>query len=117
MKKQAKYTMADDISKYPILLYYPPTEEVIPADYIKETGQYNHAVYQMHHFIPQEIRKNSFEFYQRIEHLQKLILMPIQMHLDVSDFGLSEKPFFQKWKQPKYDMIFNRKKWREGYYD
>lgn len=114
MRKQAKYTMADDISKYPIFLYYPPTKEVIPADYIKETRVYN-PQYQMHHFIRQTVRKNSPEFYARVEHLQKLILVPAQMNYDLETMGAER--FYEKWQQNKDDMVFNRKKWREGYYE
>lgn len=108
-------TMNEDIAKYPIFLYYPPTKEIITADYIKETGQYNHIVYQMHHFIRQSVRKNSPDFYKRVEHLQKLYLVPVQMNYDLETMGAER--FYEKWQQNKDDMVFNRKKWREGYYD
>lgn len=113
MKKRV--SMNEDISRYPIFLYYPVTKEIIPADYIKETGQYNHAAYQMHHFIRQSVRKNSPEFYARVEHLQKLYLVPAQMNYDLETMGADR--FYEKWQQKKDDMVFNRKKWREGYYD
>lgn len=114
MKKRA-YSMDEDIAKYPIFFYYPITKEVYPANYIKNTGQYNHANYEMHHFIRKSVRKNSPEFYARVEHLQKLILMPPEMNKDLECMGA--KRFYEKWQQNKDDMVFNRLKWREGYYD
>ena len=112
--KKPVYTIDDDIEKYSIFFYYPITKEIYPADYIKESKSWNFE-YQMHHFIRQEVRKNSPEFYARVEHLQKLILVPRDMNYDLE--GMGEKRFFEKWNQHKDDMVFNRLKWREGYYD
>ena len=113
-RKRPIYTISDDIDKYPIFFYYPITKEVYPADYIKDTREFNPG-YQMHHFIRQEVRKNSPDFYERVEHLQKLILVPAQMNYDLEVMG--PERFFEKWGQKKDDMVFNRLKWREGYYD
>lgn len=72
-------------------------------------------LYQMHHFVRKSIRKTNLQFYKRIEHLQKLILMPSQMNYDLEIMG--EVRFFAKYGVNKNDLVFNRKKWREGYYD
>lgn len=113
-KKKPIYTMDDDLNKYPVFFYYPVTKEIYPADYLKTTRQWNTG-YQMHHFVRQEVRRNSPDFYARVEHLQKLILMPAQMNYDLE--GMGAERFYEKWQQNKDDMVFNRKKWREGYYD
>lgn len=112
--KKPVYSINDDLDKYPVFLYYKATNEIIPADYLKETRQWN-SEYQMHHFVRKEIRNNSPEFYARVEHLQKLILVPKDMNYDLEVMGA--KRFYEKWKQPKDDMVFNRLRWREGYYD
>lgn len=49
--------------------------------------------YQVHHFVRQSIRKNSLDFYKRVEHLQKLILVPTQMNYDLENMG--EVKFFE----------------------
>ena len=54
--------------------------------------------------------------YSRFEHLQKMIFVPAQMNYDLSS-GMSENSFFEKWGIKKYDVIFNRDKWLENYYN
>ena len=71
--------------------------------------------YQAHHFVRKSIRKNSPEFYKRIEHLQKIIFVPAQMNYDLETMG--EVKFFQKYGVNKNDLVFSRRKWREGYYE
>lgn len=107
------YSMNEDLQKYPVFMVY--NKEIIPADYIKDTSQYNHYAYEMNHFIRKSVRKNSYDFYVRVEHLQKMILMPKQMNQDLEVMG--EEAFFKKWGMHKYDLVFSRLKWREGYYD
>ena len=105
-------SMNDDIQKYPCYMVY--NNRVMPANWIKTTEDYNHA-YQLNHFIRKSIRKNSPEFYKRVESMQKLILMPAQMNYDLETMG--EAGFFNKWGMNKNDLVFSRLKWREGYYD
>ena len=105
-------TMNDDIEKYPKFMVY--NKQIVPARWIKSTKSYNHA-YQLNHFIRKSVRKNSPEFYKRVEHLQKLILMPAQMNYDLETMG--EAGFFKKWEVNKNDLVFSRLRWREGYYD
>lgn len=106
-------TMNDDIKKYPIFIV--AARKLKPAIGIENTDCYNHYFYHLHHFVRKTIRKNSPKFYARVEHLQKLILMPAEMNLDLE--GMSEKSFFDKWRIDKLDLVFSRLKWREGYYD
>ena len=106
-------TMNEDIQKYPCYLVY--NKSIQKVDWIKSTESYNHYVYQLHHFIRKSVRKNSPDFYKRVEHLQKLLLMPAQMNYDIETMG--EDGFFKKWGMDKNNLVFNRLKWREGYYD
>lgn len=105
--------MNDDIQKYPCYLYYNGIMRKI--DWLISTESYNHYVYQLHHFIRQSIRKNSPDFYKRVEHLQRLILMPKQMNYDLETMG--EANFYKKWGMDKNNLVFSRLKWREGFYD
>lgn len=105
--------MNDDIKKYPCFLVY--NKSIVPANWIESTESYNHFVYQLNHFIRKSLRKNSPEFYKRVEYLQKLILMPSQMNYDLETMG--EDKFFKKWGMDKNNLVFSRLKWREGFYD
>ena len=104
--------MNKDIELYPIYLFYDGVMQ--EANWVKETGTYNRNL-QLHHFIRQSVRKNSPDFYKRVEHLQKLILVPKQMNYDLETMG--EKRFKEVYGVNKDDLVFSRKKWREGYYD
>lgn len=105
-------TMNDDIQKYPCYMVYNKT--LVKADWLKSTEDYNHN-YHLHHFVRKSIRKNSPEFYKRVEHLQKLILMPGQMNIDLEVMG--EDSFYKKWGIDKNNLVFSRLKWREGLYE
>ena len=102
-------TIKDDIAQYPVYVWERRRLKEIPELTMWSTN------YQLHHFIRQSTRKNSPEFYKRVEHLQKLILMPAKMHYDLHSMG--EVTFFKKYGIDKNDFLFNRKKWRENYYD
>ena len=106
-------TMNEDIAKYPVFMVH--NRELVPAQWIQSTANYNHYVYQLNHFVRKSIRKNSPEFYERVEHLQKLILMPSQMNYDLETMG--DAAFYKKWGMDKNRLVFNRKLWRENYYE
>ena len=105
--------MNDDIKKYPCYMIYEQT--IHPAPWIVDTESYNHHVYDLHHFIRQSVRKNSPDFYARVENLQKLILMPKGMNHDLETMGADG--FRKKYNMDKDKLVFNRLKWREGLYD
>lgn len=104
-----KYSIVEDLKLYPC--YLLKHKNLIK---IQQPTLWNSAL-QIHHFIRQSLRKNSPYFYKRVEHLQKLILMPAQINYDLETMG--EETFFKRYGVNKNDLVFNRKKWREGYYD
>lgn len=81
-------SMNDDIRKYPCFMVYNGL--VVPALWLENTENYNHYCYDLHHFIRQSVRKNSPDFYKRVEHLQRLILMPKQMNIDLEELGAED---------------------------
>lgn len=106
-------SMNEDIAKYPI---YDYRNEVMERIYwITSTDSYHHHGQELHHFVRKSIRKNSPDFYKRVEHLQKLILMSKQMNDDLETMGADR--FKQVYGVNKDDFVFSRKKWREGYYE
>lgn len=99
----------DDLSKYPCYLYQLGTIRPIP-----ELTAWSQDI-QCHHFIKQNVRKTNPKFYERVEHLQKLILMPAKMHYDLHAMG--EDTFFKRYGIEKHKLLFNRKLWRANYYE
>lgn len=99
----------EDLKKYPCFVFSKGRLLRIQAPEKWSSG------YQIHHFVRQSIRKNSPEFYKRVEHLQKLILIPAQMNYDLETMG--EETFLKRYWVNKNDLVFSRKKWREGFYD
>jgi len=115
LKKSSKQpSMNDDLAKYPKFILVK-NKGLIPADYIKTTNDYNHYEIQAHHFIEKTIRKNDPEFYERVEYLQKIIFVPPKVNYEIAT--LSDKRFFDEWGIDKSQVLFNRKKWRENYYE
>lgn len=102
-------TIKDDLAKYPCYLFR--NKRLIK---LKESP-INWIGFQIHHFVRQSIRKNSPDFYKRVEHLQKLILVPAQMNYNLETMG--EVKFFEKYGVNKNLLVFSRLKWREGFYD
>lgn len=107
-----------DINNYPPFFFdlFSRTLKPIPAGELTSVDNYDHAQYHAHHFIEKQIRKNNPEFYARIEHLQKIIIVPAQMNYDASS-GMSEERFLQNWGIEKYKIIFSKQAWHAGLYD
>ena len=102
-------TMQEDISRYPVYVWEQNRLKPIP------NLQHWESTHQLHHFIKQNLRKTNKSFYERIENLQKLILLPRDMHYDLHAMG--EDTFLKRYGVNKDDLVFSRKKWREGYYE
>ena len=99
----------EDIAKYPVFVW---EQERLKPIYNLQHWEDTH---QLHHFIKQNVRKTNKQLYERIEHLQKLLLLPRDMHYDLHAMG--EDTFFKRYGVNKNDFLFSRDKWREGYYD
>lgn len=107
MRKQP--SIADDLTQYPTFIFRNGKLKRLKIPPISWLGM------QAHHFVRKSIRKNSPEFYKKIEHLQKIIFMSPVTNYDLETMG--EVKFFQKYGINKNDLVFSRLKWREGYYD
>ena len=102
-------SIRDDLEKYPVYVWEKRKLVKIP-----NLTCWN-SLYQLHHFIRKSTERNSKDFFKRVEHLQKLILLPAKMHYDLHSMG--EVTFFKTYGVNKNDFLFSRQKWREGYYD
>lgn len=97
----------EDLAQYPCFVF--KNRKLIPITAPEHWG----SDFNIHHFVRQAIRKNSPDFYKRIEHLQKLILIPAQMNYDLEIMG--EDTFLKRYGVNKNNLVFSRKKWREGF--
>lgn len=102
-------SIKEDFEQYPCYLYR--NKKLIPV----EAPESWSVMFQMHHFIRQNIKKTNKDFFERVKHLQKLILIPRDMHYDLHAMG--EVNFFKKYGIDKNLLLFSRLKWREGFYD
>ena len=112
----ANYSMQDDLKKYPRFFFDKLTRTVLPESDMANRNPIIFRNYQRHHFVEKAIRKSNPTEYARFEHLQKMIYVPAEMNYDLSS-GMEEKRFFEKWGIAKFDVIFNKNKWLENYYD
>lgn len=102
-------TIKEDLKKYPCFLFEFGTIRPIPTPecWSKEL--------QCHHFIKKNVEKTNPKFFERVEHLQKLIFMPARTHYNLHAMG--EDTFLKRYGIEKHKLLFNRNKWREGYYE
>ena len=110
----------EDFEKYDAYAVRP-NRQLVKLD-IKSVNSYCHHSYEAHHFIPKSIRKINPELYARIEYLQRFFILPknhmtkngvINIHNSVHSCSESFDYNGFKW----YDLLFSRRKWKEGYYD
>lgn len=108
----------DDFGKYPCFYFdlFDRTLKPIPAGELTSVNDYDHGSYQAHHFIEKQIRKHNPFFYARIEHLQKMIILPSQMNYDASS-SMNDVNFLKNWGIEKYKIIFSKQAWHAGLYD
>lgn len=114
-----KPKMNDEIRKYKTYgLTYDG--ELVPVP-IYTTDDYNHATHQLHHYIKQQSYIGNEGWYKSRGIEQKLILLPIWLHLIVhnspSGCNLTDEEFENRFNISRHKLLFNSKKWREGLYD
>lgn len=92
-------TTKKDIFKYPVFQYVNGRlVRIYPNNAF-------HNIFQLryHHFIEQQfVKRNPIKFKQ-IEHLQKLFLIPVEMHMDIHN---RHSKFLQKWGLPLSDFVY-----------
>lgn len=99
-------SMKDDIKLYPIYIF--KNTQLKRVFEISDTSNYNHYTHELHHFVPKSIRKINKERYTRLEHLQKLILVSKQEHLDIHN--MSDDRFYKKYGIERKELLYSRKR-------
>lgn len=104
-------SMNEDIEKYPVYMVNSTGE--LKQINIESTDDYNHYQFELHHFIPKSLRKTDLKRYNELEHLQKLILLPKNIHHTLHMCSENFNYNGLKWWQ----LLYSRKKWRDGVYE
>lgn len=105
-----KYSMNEDIKKYPIFFLYQG--KLLPCEWIKSTNDYNHNDYNLHHYIKRRHYVENKQWYDKRGIQQKLIYMPFWLHKQVhneADRNLTDAEFEDKFLISRWDLFFNRK--------
>lgn len=93
-------TTKKDIFKYPVFQYVNGRlVRIYPNNAF-------HNIFQLqyHHYIPQNIKKRNMQQYKELEHLQKLFLVPTQLHIDLHNHI---RNFEQKWGIAPEKLLYN----------
>ena len=93
-------TSSKDIFKYPVYQYVSGRfVQIYPT-----SCEHDLFEWQIHHYIEQGyIKRNKLKFKQ-IEHLQKLFVIPAQMHLDLHQ---RHSKFKQKWGYDISELLYH----------
>jgi len=104
-------SMNEDIIKYPIYKYsnqrYNAKDHVciIRVMYIKSTNDYNHYIHNLHHFVEKKYIKKHPELEDELEKMQKLILMPVDMNMDIEK---RTNKFEERWGISLREVVYIR---------
>ena len=99
---------------------YPPLNEQIkefgvnwlycgklePIPTIKSIYDYNHTVWELHHYVREQMYYRNPEKYKG---KQELILLPRQLHRDLHS-SMSDARFYEKWKIERDVLIYRHRK-------
>lgn len=102
--------MNEDIKQYPI--YKLVNGKLIQIYWIKSTDDYDHYLYNLHHYIKKKQYEKNKQWYDDREINQKLILLPVQLHEQVHNQAiknLSDSEFEKIYKISRWELLFNRK--------
>jgi hypothetical protein len=95
--------MNDDIKQFPV--YGLCRQGLVPIE-IYSTEDYNHYTHHLHHYIKQQDWKRNQKWFEERGIKQKLILLPVQVHIDlhacISDFK-------KKYNIDRSELLFSRR--------
>lgn len=102
--------MNKDIKNYGV--YFISNGELEKCTWIESTDDYNHITHNLHHFIPKGWYKRNKAWCDERGIKQKLILMPVWLHLELHNLAYTDEEFKNKNKIDRWTLVFSRKHWR-----
>lgn len=106
-----KHNMNEDIKIFDIFVL-TRSGKLKQIYWIKSTNDYNHQLFNLHHFIEKQHYKKNKKWYDDRGIKQILILLPVFIHEQLHGNAiknLSDEEFRSRYKISKWDLIFNRK--------
>lgn len=104
-------TMNEDIAKYGVW-GLTHTGELVRVP-VFSTDDYNHYTHHLHHFIKQQDYKRNREWFEQRGIKQKLIILPIWLHLVIHDspggIHYTDEQFKENYKISRWELVFNRR--------
>ena len=95
--------MNDDIKEFSV--YGLSTQGLVPIE-IHSTEDYNHYTHHLHHYIKQQDWKRNQKWFEERGIEQKLILLPVQVHVDLH---ACISNFKEKYNIDRGELLFNRR--------
>lgn len=104
-------SMDADIKEFGVCeLYY---NKLRPRPDIKSIHDYDHSVYDLHHFVKAQDYKRNREWYEinGIDEILILLHKKIHQHLEFPDYMMDDVTFFKTYHISKDLLLFNKRKW------
>ncbi len=102
-----KPSMNKDIKRFGV--YRILSKMLVTASHIKNTDDYDHYTHNIHHYIKSSKYYKNQDWYKQRGIEQKLILLPVQMHLDLEKSAMSDAKFYQKYGIERTKLLFRKK--------
>lgn len=96
-------SMNEDIKRFPV--YALSQQGLVPIE-IHSIEDYNHYTHHLHHYIKQQDWKRNQKWFEERGIEQKLILMPVQCHVDLH---ACISNFKEKYNIDRAELLFNRR--------
>lgn len=109
--KMRKHDMNKDIQQYEIFILNR-SGKLVKTNRIKSTNDYNHYLFNLHHFIEKQHYESNKQWYEDRGIKQFLILLPVFVHEQLHGIAiknLTDEEFKARYKISKWALLFNRK--------
>ena len=111
-KKKIKKNMKKELELYKDSVFFLNELGELKKIYIDSLDDYDHSMYELHHFIQFQAYKQDPEWYEQRGIKQKLILVSKILHEHIEHRGtkvLTDAEFETKYKISRWKLIFNKR--------
>ena len=111
MPKKLPKDMKKELEKFKDSVYLLNTSGKLIKICLDSLNDYNHSLYELHHFIQYQAYCQNPEWYIQQGIKQKLILVSKICHEHIENRGikvLSDEEFFRKYKIKRSELLFRK---------
>lgn len=101
-----------ELEKFKNEIYLYENKKLYKIDLLTFSGHTFNEIHQVHHYIKQQNYNRNKKWYDERGIVQKLFLIPVNMHEHIHNQGikhLTENEFYAQYGVKRSDMLFNRK--------